>query len=208
MKEECDAHGLEYEILMQDAAKERFLRQVKNDGFNINDLSKHLVILKQKRASNSSEPTVGAAAPSDPTVAQAKPTDETVAAPLAKLASLTGFKAIAGLGAGLGGLGKGLPANWNINRILVDARNAFPTMAPLPTMAPINLKNAVTLPAASAPSLPSLPRISLPPASPLPTIAPFSARRPAAAASPFNWRVAAANPNAAASGPVVSPNSD
>lgn len=63
MKQECDAHGLEYEILMQEAAKARFLRQVKPEGFDFNDFSKHLVILKQKRASNSTDPIVGAPAP-------------------------------------------------------------------------------------------------------------------------------------------------
>lgn len=63
MKSECDAHGLEYEIIMQEAAKARFLRQVKKEGFDLNDFSKHLVVLKQKRASNSSDPVVAAAGP-------------------------------------------------------------------------------------------------------------------------------------------------
>lgn len=63
MKQECDAHGLEYEILMQEAAKARFLRQVKPEGFDFNDFSKHLVILKQKRASNTTDPVVAAPAP-------------------------------------------------------------------------------------------------------------------------------------------------
>lgn len=66
MKKECDANGLEYELLMQESAKERFLRDVKG---NSADFSKHLVILKQKRQSQNStgsDPVVGAAAPSEP----------------------------------------------------------------------------------------------------------------------------------------------
>lgn len=61
MKKECDANGLEYELLMQESAKERFLRQVKASTF---DLNKHLVILKQKRQN---------AAPADSIVAQPEP---------------------------------------------------------------------------------------------------------------------------------------
>lgn len=62
MKKECDANGLEYELLMQESAKERFLRDINNNSLDIN---KQLVILKQKRQSPSTttEPTVGAAAP-------------------------------------------------------------------------------------------------------------------------------------------------
>jgi hypothetical protein len=202
MKDECDAHGLEYEILMQDAAKERFLRQVKNDGFDINDLGKHLVILKQKRASNSSDPVVASAAPKDETVAAGNP-DETVAKPLSAIASITGLKAFSGLGGGLRGLGQGLPANWN--RILVDARNSnwglpssISTFAPLPT---INLRNAVTLPA--APTLAPLPRVNWQ----APSIAPLPPLRPAALPA-VNWRLGSAQSDkVAAPGPIVSPNS-
>lgn len=60
MQKECDANGLEYELLMQDSAKERFLREIKGSS---GDFSKHLVILKQKRQSATTEPTVGAAQP-------------------------------------------------------------------------------------------------------------------------------------------------
>jgi hypothetical protein len=194
MKQECDAHGLEYEILMQESAKARFLRQVKQDGFNINDLSKHLIILKQKRASNSSDPNVGAAK-KDETVAAAKPAEDTVALPIAsKIASMTGLKALSGLGGGFG-LGNALPSNWNIPKILVDARNAFSSPAPLPT---INLKSSVTLP--------SLPYVSTLP--PLPAIK-WPAAAPAPSASRFNWLLGSPKTeNVAATGPVVSPNSD
>lgn len=105
MKKECDANGLEYELLMQESAKERFLREVKG---NTLELNKHLVILKQKRQSAPStpEPTVGAAAPtstnsSDPVVAAPAPpakADNFVGMPLSALtASINGKSVIAGL---------------------------------------------------------------------------------------------------------------
>lgn len=106
MKKECDANGLEYELIMQESAKERFLRQVKG---NAADLNKHLVVLKQKRqsASTTTEPTVGAAAPSsnssDPNVAAPAPKvndndNNVVGMPLTALVtSLNGKAAIAGL---------------------------------------------------------------------------------------------------------------
>lgn len=93
MKKECDANGLEYELLMQESAKERFLRQVKEKASP--DFTKHLMILKQKRGTDTaapaetpSEPIVGAAAPSsDPIVAAPGPTsaaapEEVVGVPL------------------------------------------------------------------------------------------------------------------------------
>lgn len=53
MKKECDKNGLEYEILLQDSAKERFLRQVSThpnpNSFSDFDFSKNFVIMKHKR---------------------------------------------------------------------------------------------------------------------------------------------------------------
>ncbi len=49
MKNECDKNGLEYEILMQESAKERFLRQVGSYSNPFTDLAKNFVILKHKR---------------------------------------------------------------------------------------------------------------------------------------------------------------
>lgn len=191
MKTECDAHGLEYEILMQESAKARFLRQVKQDGFDINDLSKHLVILKQKRNSNSTDPKVAAANPSDPTVAAPNAEDEKVAGPLA-ISSMAGFKAIAGLTSGLtSGLTNGLPRNWNIPRILVDARNAqfprLPSPAPLPTI--------------------SLKPVTFPPMSSLPTPAPLPAIKWPPAPRAGTWSLLGAKAPEASAGPIVSPNS-
>lgn len=70
MKKECDKNGLEYEILVQDSAKERFLRQV-SSYHPFSDLTKNFVIMKQKRepsptpepAKSSADPIVGAANP-------------------------------------------------------------------------------------------------------------------------------------------------
>lgn len=48
MKTECDKNGLEYELLMQEATKERFLRQIRPN-MPFENLSKNLVIIKKKR---------------------------------------------------------------------------------------------------------------------------------------------------------------
>lgn len=114
MKKECDRNGLEYELVMQESTKDRFLREVQGNTF---DLNKHLVILKQKRdspapqpqhdkpphdkpypnAPKNANPADGAAPPknADPTVGNAP--DESVGMPLTSLvASLNGKSAIAG----------------------------------------------------------------------------------------------------------------
>lgn len=49
MKTECDKNGLEYELLMQEATKERFLRQIRPNMMPFEKLSKNLVIIKKKR---------------------------------------------------------------------------------------------------------------------------------------------------------------
>lgn len=71
MKKECDKNGLEYEVLLQDSAKERFLRQTSS--YQFPDFSKNFVIMKQKREPTptpdpqvgSSDPVVGAANPAE-----------------------------------------------------------------------------------------------------------------------------------------------
>jgi len=59
MKTECDKNGLEYELLMQEATKERFLRQIRPNMMPFEKLSKNLVIIKKKREDS----TVKAVAP-------------------------------------------------------------------------------------------------------------------------------------------------
>lgn len=49
MKTECDKNGLEYELLMQESTKERFLRQIKSNPLPFAQLGKNFVILKHKR---------------------------------------------------------------------------------------------------------------------------------------------------------------
>lgn len=70
MKTECDKNGLEYEILVQDSAKERFLRQVSNFHNPFPDLTKNFVIMKQKREPS---PTPEPQAKSDPIVGASNP---------------------------------------------------------------------------------------------------------------------------------------
>lgn len=99
MQKECDANGLEYELLMQETVKERFLREVKGSS---GDLSKHLVVLKQKRQSATTEPTLGVTPSTEPVVAAAQNSssvdeENKVGIPLPALASSIGGKsAIAG----------------------------------------------------------------------------------------------------------------
>ena len=67
MKTECDKNGLEYELLMQEATKERFLRQIRPNMMPFEKLSKNLVIIKKKREDS----TVKAAPTEEP-----KPTED------------------------------------------------------------------------------------------------------------------------------------
>jgi hypothetical protein len=150
MKKECDANGLEYELLMQESAKERFLREIKG---NPMDFTKHLVILKQKRqsASSTTEPTVAAADPhvaapapdtEEPIVAAPAPTDSPVVGnPLAAFASANGKAAIAGL-SGFGTL--------NAPKILVQLRQRLENLHPraAPTRASFVLPQLTTRPPA------------------------------------------------------------
>ena len=148
MKKECDANGLEYELLMQESAKERFLREIKGNQL---DLSKHLVILKQKRqsASSTAEPIVAAPAPSseepivganEPTnsAAPAAPGDSIVGAPLsAAIASLGGKAAIAG---------KSAFANLASPKLLVTLRERLGNIRRSSTSIPFPRLHASTTP--------------------------------------------------------------
>lgn len=78
MKTECDKNGLEYELLMQEDTKERFLRQIKPNMMPFDKLSKNLVIIKKKREDapveeelheeeKHKDPIVAAPAPADST---------------------------------------------------------------------------------------------------------------------------------------------
>ena len=60
MKDECDKNGLEYELLLQESAQARFLRDVKKNNL---DFGKNFILLKSKR--ESADPVVGAAAPDE-----------------------------------------------------------------------------------------------------------------------------------------------
>lgn len=77
MKDECDKNGLEYELLLQESAQARFLRDVKKNNL---DFGKNFILLKPKRES-ADEPVVGVAAPEvkkldDPIVGAAPPAGE------------------------------------------------------------------------------------------------------------------------------------
>lgn len=131
MKTECDKSGLEYELIMQESAKERFMRHVPAD--KTIDFSKHLILLKTKRQSNStsSDPIVGAAPttaipPSDPIVGASQDQSDPIvgsAAPKVK-SSKAGFADLAGLG------------SMSASTLLMQIRNMFPSpflMVTLPT---------------------------------------------------------------------------
>lgn len=147
MKQECDANGLEYELLMQESAKERFLREIKGNQL---DLSKHLVILKQKRqsAASTTETIVAAPAPpsEEPVVAAKEPSsssepaagDSIVGVPLsAALASLGGKAAIAG---------KSAFANLASPKLLVTLRERLGNIRRASTLAPFSRLHATTTP--------------------------------------------------------------
>jgi hypothetical protein len=143
MKKECDANGLEYELLMQESAKERFLREIKRDPL---DISKHLLILKQKRQSEASttDPTVAASAPSseEPNVAASaseSPAEKEnhVGAPLSALAAFGGKAAISGKTAAVAG--KAALATLTAPKLLVLLRERLGNIKAPPTHAPIVL---------------------------------------------------------------------
>lgn len=177
MKKECDANGLEYELLVQESAKERFLREIKGNSY---DFGKHLVLLKHKR---DSEPQVGAAAP-EPQVGAAAPEpqvgaapDEQVAAPapdvaasqdpnvgkpLSMLASfVSGLKTsrlLVSLQDGLGGLNRnsissGLGGLGGLNGI--SLKNGLGSNV-------LNRNNDITNNRITLPSLPAIKPISMP----------------------------------------------
>lgn len=156
MKKECDANGLEYELLMQESAKERFLREIKG---NTVDFNKHLVILKQKRQSASATPeaTVGAPAPEEQNVAAPNPKSEesVVGAPLAAITSLTGKAAIAGL---------------TVPKVIMMLRDRFPGVAPV-TIKPIALPTLRT-------TQPPTTKFTFPPLPALPALPTFGPTQP------------------------------
>lgn len=79
MKDECDKNGLEYELMLQESAQARFLREVKKNNL---DFGKSFILLKSKRENDANEPVVGAAEPEvkkiDPIVGAAAPVEEPV----------------------------------------------------------------------------------------------------------------------------------
>lgn len=83
MKTQCEKNGLQYEILVQDSAKERFLRQISASQNPFQDFGRSFVIMKktpeQSPESQTSEPTVGAANPS-PSEIQTENNDASLAA--------------------------------------------------------------------------------------------------------------------------------
>lgn len=67
MKEECDKNGLEYELMLQESAQARFLRDVRKNNL---DFGKHFILLKSKRDAPAGEvkqidTVIGAAAPGE-----------------------------------------------------------------------------------------------------------------------------------------------
>lgn len=153
MQKECDANGLEYELLMQESAKERFLREVKGSS---GDLSKHLVILKQKRQSASTEPIVGAtpSTTAESIVGAAQNSssvdeENKVGMPFAELVSTLGGKgAIAG---------KTAIATLTVPKLLVLMRERLANAVKVPaaTRAPFILPKLATTAAPAKFSLPT-----------------------------------------------------
>jgi hypothetical protein len=114
MKDECDKNGLEYELLMQETTKDRFMRQVQAHPELFSKFNKNFYILKQKRDSEDAagvapqetsavEPkseVLGAPAPESAAPAAAEPQSSVLGVPLSALtASTNGKLAIAGLSA-------------------------------------------------------------------------------------------------------------
>lgn len=137
MKKECDANGLEYELLMQDSAKERFLREIKGSPM---DLNKHLVILKQKRqsATTTREPTVGAAPTSESADVGAAPAESSADGETPRLGSP--------LALAIGG--KSAFAALTAPKLLVNLRERFNILAPQTTRVPFVLPKLVVTTAA------------------------------------------------------------
>ncbi|KAG5679067.1 hypothetical protein PVAND_008664 [Polypedilum vanderplanki] len=79
MKKECDKNGLEYELIMQESTKERFLRQIKAGPHPFKNFADSFVIMKQKR-DNPVEPKA-VAAPVDTIVGAKKDVSPTTSAP-------------------------------------------------------------------------------------------------------------------------------
>jgi hypothetical protein len=179
MKKECDANGLEYEVLMKESAKERFLREIKGNS-NALDINKHLVILKQKRqsATSTTEPVVAAPAPSDdPVVAAAQNSSsdgDIVGAPhaagaiagKAAIAGLTAPKLLiqlrerfGGIGAGRAGAGAGLfgARAGTGGRLTLPALPALPSLPSPAPVRPAPGSNRASAPAPSRLSLPTIP---------------------------------------------------
>lgn len=128
MKKECDANGLEYELLMQESAKERFMRHVKEKASP--EFAKHLMILKQKRGTD----TVAAEAAPEPVVgAPVPPSDPVVAAPAPEPAAAAPEEVV------------GAPllvdpfSTLQVKKLLVDVKDGFSKVrnAFSPTQAPI-----------------------------------------------------------------------
>jgi hypothetical protein len=124
MKKECDKNGLEYEILLQDSAKERFLRQVSGYQNPFTDFSKNFVIMKQKREpsptpepeAKSADPVVGASNPTaskstdaesanDPLVGAANPTSDDEQSPKLGMPVMAGKMAAGATKAAIAGTG-------------------------------------------------------------------------------------------------------
>lgn len=134
MKKECDANGLEYELLMQESTKDRFLREVTGNTF---DLNKHLVVVKQKRQSPEvvTEPEVAAVAEEvskldDAVVAAPEPAvaidEEKVAAPI-----------VAPLAAGAGLIRHNLLTDLNLSRLFINVRERLAARRIISPIAPI-----------------------------------------------------------------------
>lgn len=193
MKKECDKNGLEYELLMQESTKERFLRQAKSNPLPFKNFANSFVILKQKRDSDQPEPAeipaiedegplVGAPRERSNIVVQPgydKPApppknvaakEQTLGFPLAlKTAALDGKLAIAGL------------SKLRPERLLISLRDIVPARRPAAAVPTV----ARPPPAASAPSIPSLPSlrpISFPsrpaPSAPFPSLPSISFNNP------------------------------
>lgn len=120
MKKECDANGLEYELLMQESTKDRFLREVKTNDL---DFNKHIVVLKHKRQSSSNSSDI---------VGNANP--ESVSNDIGE-----GGGASSGL-TGLGGLHGGissLAGELQASKLLVLIRERLESLKSINSIAPI-----------------------------------------------------------------------
>lgn len=161
MKTECDKNGLEYELLMQEATKERFLRQIKPNMMPFEALSKNLVIIKKKRedkVDSSESPKLAAPAPArlqeeSPKLAAPAPTSSFnlpqfnlphIDLPQINLAEPIDFSALSRL---------------ESPSVVINMRDMGHRLgsALTSTMAPVTLPSNIQLP-----SLPPFPRLQLP----------------------------------------------